>query len=333
MCKVSVVIATHNRARYLDLTLASYVHQTLKSYELIIVDDGSTDSTEEIVRQYQSILPIVYTKIEHKGRCHARNHGIQLARADILVFTDDDRIAVPTFLEEHCLCAQRNPKTLGIGEKREVYTIYASSVEGPQSKILSVLRNPDLYIPRDLEEGTPLLSRDDVMERFDRSIRSVYLQLSGDSYPGVLQRYGEDLDGFHFGWICATTANMSYNRAGTEPVWFDIRFADAGVEDTEFSYQLYKSGYGFRFLPRAINYHQLHPRSPVEGALYKRNARYFSLKYDDLMCTLFALAFASKWRITLSDINDLYIALKGGANPAMDHTLKTLHAMQYQTMN
>lgn len=79
--KVSVIVPTYNKARYLDLSLASWCHQRCSDYELIIVDDGSTDSTSEVLRKYKDRLPARCVSIDHRGRAFARNRGLDKARA------------------------------------------------------------------------------------------------------------------------------------------------------------------------------------------------------------------------------------------------------------
>lgn len=71
---VSVVVPTYNRGEYIRETLDSVLHQTFSDYEVIVVDDGSTDGTEEIVRPYMDRLR--YIRQENKGAAVARNTGV-----------------------------------------------------------------------------------------------------------------------------------------------------------------------------------------------------------------------------------------------------------------
>jgi len=99
----SVIICTYNRASYLKLTLESLTAQTLgkEDYEIIVIDDGSSDTTKEIVSEFFDRLPLKYCYQENAGLASSKNHGIYAAQGKVLLFLDDDDIATPTLLEEH----------------------------------------------------------------------------------------------------------------------------------------------------------------------------------------------------------------------------------------
>jgi glycosyltransferase involved in cell wall biosynthesis len=88
--KVSVIIPTYNSAPYLPEALESVLSQSYQDFEIILVDDGSTDNTKEIIQPYQSILKYLYQ--ENKGPGSARNLGLRFARGDYLVFLDADDV-------------------------------------------------------------------------------------------------------------------------------------------------------------------------------------------------------------------------------------------------
>ncbi len=87
---ISVVMPAYNAAAHLREALESVVRQTYKPIETIVVDDGSTDSTAEIVRQFGSA--ITYVHQENRGLSAARNRGIQEARGDWIALLDADDI-------------------------------------------------------------------------------------------------------------------------------------------------------------------------------------------------------------------------------------------------
>ena len=94
---VSVVIATYNRASLLKETIESVLKQTFQDFELIVVDDGSTDNTEEALKSYGDRL--CYLRQENRGPSAARNLGISHARASWISIQDSDDICAPNHLK------------------------------------------------------------------------------------------------------------------------------------------------------------------------------------------------------------------------------------------
>ena len=94
---VSVVIPTYNRAAYLRVAIESVLNQTYRDFEIIIVDDASTDNTSEIVKVFGPKLR--YILQEKRERSAARNTGIKNALGDIIAFLDSDDMWTPQHLE------------------------------------------------------------------------------------------------------------------------------------------------------------------------------------------------------------------------------------------
>lgn len=109
MTKVSVVIATYNSMDYLPETLESVLRQTFTDFEVLLVDDGSLDSTV----QWASGLVdprIRFISQENHGVCVARNTGIAYARGEYVTFLDSDDLWEPTKLEKQVRCLENNPE-------------------------------------------------------------------------------------------------------------------------------------------------------------------------------------------------------------------------------
>ena len=89
--KASVVLVTRNRQDMLKKTIKAVLFQTEKNFELIIVDDGSTDGTSEFVKSIKDkrVRGIVQN---HSGLAEGRNNGIRNAKSDIVAFIDDDEL-------------------------------------------------------------------------------------------------------------------------------------------------------------------------------------------------------------------------------------------------
>jgi glycosyltransferase involved in cell wall biosynthesis len=97
----TVIVPTRNRANHLARFLDAMARQTLprQQFEVIIVDNGSTDDTHEIVKRSGPSLQIVYHRASVPGLHVGRHEGMRLARSDVLMFVDDDIQADPTWLE------------------------------------------------------------------------------------------------------------------------------------------------------------------------------------------------------------------------------------------
>ena len=99
--KVSVIIPVYNVEKYLRQCLDSVVNQTLKDIEIICVDDGSTDNSLAILKEYAAKDPrINILKQYHGGTSIARNLGLQHAKAEYIHFLDSDDFVVPRIYEE-----------------------------------------------------------------------------------------------------------------------------------------------------------------------------------------------------------------------------------------
>lgn len=89
MPKVSVIIPTYNRARLVTKAIQSVLDQTYQDFEIIVVDDGSTDNTKEVVGSFKEPR-IKYVYQDNSGICIARNNGINVSKGDYVLFLDSD---------------------------------------------------------------------------------------------------------------------------------------------------------------------------------------------------------------------------------------------------
>jgi glycosyltransferase involved in cell wall biosynthesis len=94
---VSVVLATYNRATFLPETIESILRQSFHDYELLVVDDGSTDDTRTKLKPYETRLRYLYQ--ENRGPSAARNLGVRHAKADWISIQDSDDLCTPTHLQ------------------------------------------------------------------------------------------------------------------------------------------------------------------------------------------------------------------------------------------
>ena len=120
--KISLVICTYNRDKYLPEALESIRMQTAdyRTFQLIIVDNKSTDNTASIAKQFIENSPqlnIKYALETNKGLSFARNRGIKEADTLIIAYVDDDAILSPTYLEAMLKFFSEYPQAIGVGGK------------------------------------------------------------------------------------------------------------------------------------------------------------------------------------------------------------------------
>lgn len=117
---VSVVICSYNRAAYIVGALASLYQQTASKdhFEVIVVDNNSTDGTEQVVAKWRSDHTdghFHYSTETKQGASFARNTGAQLAKGQWLCFMDDDAIATPSYIENIIQHIHTKPEAIGFG--------------------------------------------------------------------------------------------------------------------------------------------------------------------------------------------------------------------------
>lgn len=132
----SIIIPTYNRAEYIGKTLESVAAQTFSSYEVVIVDDGSTDHTAKTVEKWLS-PNIRYVYQENGERGKARNKGISMAKGKYITFLDSDDLFYPNHLE-----------------------LAAKNIAKYQSPLV-YRQNYELRAPNGQLQGTPEIIKDD----------------------------------------------------------------------------------------------------------------------------------------------------------------------------
>jgi glycosyltransferase involved in cell wall biosynthesis len=137
---VSVIIPSYNRSHLIGETIESVLSQTFNDFELIVVDDGSTDNTREVVDRYGRSVKYIYQR--NQGRSAARNQGIKAAGGELIAFIDSDDLWLPDKLYYQVEMLANDV------ESGLVYTDY----EFVDSR-LSPLSKPPIYVSHPLREG------------------------------------------------------------------------------------------------------------------------------------------------------------------------------------
>ncbi len=105
--KISTVIPAYNSAKFIQDALISIRQQTHPVDEIIVIDDGSTDATEVVVREFGN--DIIYIRQENQGPSAARNHGVQCSSGDWIAFLDADDQWTPDKIEQQLLALNTHP--------------------------------------------------------------------------------------------------------------------------------------------------------------------------------------------------------------------------------
>lgn len=111
---VSVIIPTHNRANLIGKAIDSVLDQTCQDFEIIVIDDGSTDNTAEIVKGFDD-FKIHYISHElNRGTSAARNTGIKASRGEYIALLDSDDEWLPEKLDRQVEVLQDEPSEVGV---------------------------------------------------------------------------------------------------------------------------------------------------------------------------------------------------------------------------
>lgn len=117
--EITVVVATFRRTPLLEELLESLAAQTIDRdrFEVVIVDDGSGDDTVAVLEKWtqDDRLHLRFASQENAGPATARNRAVEMAKAPLLAFTDDDCIVTPTWLEEYLAYMEDHSEVAGVG--------------------------------------------------------------------------------------------------------------------------------------------------------------------------------------------------------------------------
>ena len=184
---ISVVMPAYNAAPFIGEAIQSVLNQTLRQFELIIIDDGSNDGTGDIAHDYaaqDSRIRVIPG--EHKGAGHAMNLGIEVARADWVAVMHSDDVALPQRLERQYEAAQQQPEVViwgtdgyHINAKGEVLshfrvgplTVEECQAEREKNRVVQCI-HPTVLLRRDVLQAVggydPTLRVCEDIELFDR---------------------------------------------------------------------------------------------------------------------------------------------------------------------
>jgi glycosyltransferase involved in cell wall biosynthesis len=140
---VSVVIPFYNAEKFLGESIESVIHQTYSHWELLLVDDGSTDSSTRIAHEYVTRKPEKIRYIEHekhqnRGACASRNAGAAVAKGEYIAFLDSDDVWLPQKLEEQVKILNEYPEAAMVYGPALYWYSWAENVD----EHLNLLQDP-----------------------------------------------------------------------------------------------------------------------------------------------------------------------------------------------
>ncbi len=222
---VSVIIPAYNAARFLRATIQSVQDQTYPNWELLIVDDGSTDETAAIARAYQAKDErITLISQSNQGVSAARNWGMAQSRGEILAFLDADDQWLPAKLSQHLAQFQANPQ-LGVSFAQVEFLTPSGEPTGQLSS--SQLRN---LKPINFLAENPTTTTSNWVIR-----RQVFTEVGGFCLD---MSYSEDLE-----WLLRVSCTTTWEIAGQAEVLTRYRTSQGGL-----SADLYRMEAGWNLL-------------------------------------------------------------------------------------
>jgi glycosyltransferase involved in cell wall biosynthesis len=194
---ISVVVPTFNNAPLLPETLDGISRQSVKNVELIVIDDGSTDNTAQVVKSYDSA--IIYCRQSNQGPAAARNKGVSVARGDYIAFCDHEVIWNEWHLESLLGCFLARSSTALAFDNAQYF--------GDPAK------RPWLHLEQEISQTLihygvnpkVLLSRYPIASMSVVMVKKAAFQRIGGFNEGILA-----LDDLHFYLRLASRENISY---------------------------------------------------------------------------------------------------------------------------
>ncbi len=155
MTRISIVIPAYNAERTLRETLESALNQTQPAHEVLVVDDGSRDRTEEIARSFGD--QVRYIKQSNQGIAGARNTAVREATGDWIAFLDHDDLMLPTKIEKQRALIEANPDLV------VVYSAFTNLFDDGTTGLVPAFPATDLWPA--LRYRTPILPSTSIVRR------------------------------------------------------------------------------------------------------------------------------------------------------------------------
>lgn len=192
----------YNAEKFLDESIQSILNQTFTDFEFIIINDASTDNSDEVVQKYLDDERIVYVKNkENKGIVYNLNHGIKIAKADIIARMDGDDISMPErFEKQYEYLRHHEDITIvgayaqvidGNGIKKEIMKFESNTIKMSKTffYIDSFLHPLVMYRKKDIIDAGLYREQFNLVEDNDLYLRLFFGDYKGVNLDSILLKY------------------------------------------------------------------------------------------------------------------------------------------------
>lgn len=258
MPKVSVIIPVCNCATYLPNAIDSVLTQTFKDFEIIVVDDGSTDNTEEVVKKYG--LQVKYIYQENKGPSAARNRGIKESKGEYIAFLDSDDIWLPQKLELQMNEFLKSPSTGLVTCGR--YNICANGVLQEclcDIGYLSRAKALDLILVKNIFRGgsSQVVIRRECLDKVGLFDEELHVAEDWDLWLKICRKY--DFRGVDKALVKIRIRENGQSSDGDKNLRNELKFLDKVFSDEHLKrkWLLKRRAYSYRYYSAAIAYREI----------------------------------------------------------------------------
>jgi|GEM_PF-1060140 Predicted glycosyltransferases len=318
--KVSVIMAVFNAGRFLRQTVESVINQTMTDWELVAVDDCSTDDSVEILRSFNDPRIRIIEKKINSGAAESRNLGIQYALGEYLAVLDADDISYPVRFERQVGFLEKHPEITIVGS-------YADAIDEHGNKLF------DIRLPLNPEEVRTRLLFESAMVQSSAMMRADAITQRSLYYDKAFT-YVEDFELFQ-------RASRSVEIANIPEVLIAYRYSPENITTRHYKEQalLARTAIEKHFRELSINiepiqidilyvllydFHQFNKTERVEfGRLYyaifchcKQSGHYSRSILQEYFMRFHRLSCAGKWGYAkvLVSVFDLFLILKDNLN-------------------
>lgn len=217
---VSIILPTYNRAEKIGRAIESVLNQTYPYFELLVIDDGSTDDTKQVVASYEDERVHYHKMPQNGGQSKARNFGMQLAKYEYIAFEDSDDLWRPKKLELQ-MCALLEDEMAGFAYHKLQYDLgEGRCITLPDEKVSLEKKSGDIYAQLlwDNLVGMPtLLMRRKCLEKI-----------------GYMDETLQCLEDYDF----ALRLGKHYRAVFVSEILLDAEFSNTGVSGNSYQYLL-----------------------------------------------------------------------------------------------